>query len=309
MTSIALATCAVLPDLAADDRPLLAGLQAAGVDARAVVWDDPEVDWAGFDLVVLRSTWDYAKRRDEFLAWAERASQATRFANPFPVVRWNSDKHYLMQLAEAGVAVVPTQWLEPERRLNSHALHTRFPALGDFVIKPAVSAGSLDTGRYTAIDATSRGLAIRHARRLLDDGRTAMVQRYLKSVDTVGERAHVFLGGEYSHSVLKGAMLDGPDVANEGLYRAETMSQIEATEAEIATAGTVIQAARRLLTGSADGVEMAPEPFLYARVDLVSADDDTPVLMELELVEPSLFLGMSPGATERLVAAILARVS
>ena len=134
MTSIALATCAVLPDLAADDRPLLAGLRAAGADARAVVWDDPEVDWSAFDLVVLRSTWDYAKRRDEFLAWAERAAHVTRFANPYPVVRWNSDKHYLLQLAEAGVAVVPTQWLEPERRLSSHAVHTRFPAMGEFVI-------------------------------------------------------------------------------------------------------------------------------------------------------------------------------
>ena len=309
MTSIALATCAVLPDLTSDDRPLLEALRAAGAEASAVVWDDPEVDWAAFDLVLLRSTWDYAQRRDEFLAWLERVSHVSRLANPYPVVRWNSDKHYLMALADAGVAVVPTQWLEPERKLTSHALHTRFPAHGDFVIKPAVSAGSLDTGRYTAIDAYSRGLAIRHARRLLDDGRTAMVQRYLKSVDTVGERAHVFLGGEYSHSVLKGAMLDGSDVATEGLYRPETMSNIEATEAEIATAGDVIQAARRLLTDSADGVEVAPEPFLYARVDLVSADDDTPVLMELELVEPSLFMSMAPGSVDRLVQAVLARLA
>lgn len=305
---IALATCAALPDLDEDNRPLLDALRARGVEARAAVWDDPGVDWSAFDLVVLRTVWDYAQRRADFLAWTDHVAQVTRLANQHPVVRWNSDKHYLKELAEAGVDVVPTQWLEPERRLNAHAVHTRFPALGDFVVKPAISAGSLDTGRYTAINARSRGLAIRHARRLLDDGRTVMVQRYLRSVDTVGERAHVFLGGRYSHSVLKGAMLDGPDVAAEGLYRPETMSHVEVTAAEIATAVEVIDAARRLLTGSADGVEVAPEPFLYARVDLVSSDEDIPVLMELELVEPSLFLSMSDGAVDRLADAIVARL-
>ena len=304
---IALATCAALPELDADDTPLLAALAERGADVAAVVWDDASVDWSSFDLVVVRSTWDYAQRRPEFLAWAAAVSEVTRLVNPLPVIRWNTDKHYLRELEQAGVPVVPTIWLEPERHLSSRALHTRFPAGGEFVIKPAVSAGSVDTGRYTAIDANSRGLAIGHAKRLLGAERTVMVQRYLTSVDTVGERAHIFIAGEYSHSVLKGAMLDGPDVGVEGFYKEERMSAITASEAELDTARQVIRTARTLLTDSAGGGEVAPEPFLYARVDLVSDEQDAPVLMELEMVEPSLFTSLGSGALDRFADAIVAR--
>lgn len=303
---IALATCAVLPQLDADDSPLLDALAARGALVDAVVWDDPTALWSAYDMVVVRSTWDYAQRRSEFLAWAEHVSSVAILANSLPVIRWNTDKHYLLELERAGVPVVPTQWLEPERHLSSRALHTRFPAGGEFVIKPAVSAGSVDTGRYTAINASSRGLAISHAMRLLSADRTVMVQRYLTSVDTIGERAHVFIGEEYSHSVHKGAMLDGPDVGVKGVYKEERMSPITASDAEVDVARSVISAARRLLTESAAG-DAAVEPFLYARVDLVNDDDGNPVLMELELVEPSLFTSLAEGATDRFADAIMAR--
>lgn len=307
MTRIALATCSALPDLSPDDAPLVGAIRARGATVESAVWDDSAVDWSGYDLVVIRSTWDYAQRRTEFLTWTERVQAVTELANSFPVVRWNTDKHYLSELEAAGVPVVPTMWLEPESRLTSRALHTRFPANGDFVIKPAVSAGSLDTGRYTAIDAASRGLAIQHAKRLLAGGRTVMVQRYLKSVDTVGERAHVFVLGEYSHSVLKGAMLHGPDVPADGMYREERMSRITATGDEIEVSRQVIKTARTLLTGDGVGVEV--EPFLYARVDLVSGDDDQPVLIELEMVEPSLFMSLSDHGLDRFADAIVARAA
>lgn len=301
-TRIALATCADLPDLDPDDVPLLEALRARGVEPVAAVWDDPAVDWSGFDLVVIRSTWDYAQRRPEFLAWAERVEQVTRLSNPFAVVRWNTDKHYLRELEQAGVPVVPTTWLEPERHLSARALHTRFPAHGDFVIKPAVSAGSVDTGRYTSTDASSRGLAITHARRLLEADRTVMLQRYLRSVDTAGERAHVFIAGEYSHSVLKGAMLEGPDVGVDGMYKKEDMSPTTASSAEVEMARGVVRTARRLLTEAA-GAEVG-RPFLFARVDVVTGDDGEPVLMELEMVEPSLFTAYADGAVERFADAV-----
>ena len=309
VTRIALATCSALPDLHPDDAPLLGALTSRGHAVEAAIWDDPTIDWSAFDLVVIRSTWDYAQRRTEFLAWAARVEEVSALANPYAVVRWNSDKHYLHGLEQAGVPIVPTMWLEPERHLSSRALHTRFPANGDFVIKPAVSAGSVDTGRYTAIDAGSRGLAIQHARRLLAADRTVMVQRYLNSVDTVGERAHIFLSGEYSHSVLKGAMLDGPDVGVGGVYKEERMSRIVASDDELEASRHVIRTARRLLTESADGVEDVPKPFLYARVDLVSSDEGAPVLMELEMVEPSLFTALGDGALDRFADAIAARAS
>ena len=307
MTRIALATCSALPDLHDDDAPLLAALAERGLQAEAAVWDDPAVDWAGHDLVVIRSTWDYALRRDEFVEWCHAVESVSLLANTWRTVRWNSDKHYLRELENAGVSIVPTMWLEPERHFSSRALHTRFPASGEFVIKPAISAGSIDTGRYTAMDANSRGLAISHARRLLGDGRTVMVQRYLTSVDVVGERAHVFISGSYSHSVLKGAMLDGPDVGADGVYREERMSPLESTEREVEFSAQVIAAARRILTRSVDGVDVVPDPFLYARVDVVTDDDGAPVLMELELVEPSLFTALAEGALERLADAIVAR--
>lgn len=308
MTRIGLVTCSRLPDLDPEDTPLLAAIAARGATADAVVWDDPAVRWEDYDLVVVRSAWDYAQRHDEFLAWAERVSAVTRLANPLPVIVWNTDKHYLRELEGAGVRIVPTQWLEPERHLSSRALHTRFPAHGEMVIKPAVSAGSLDAGRYTAIDAQSRGLAIAHARRLLGENRTVMAQRYLASVDTVGERAHVFVGGEYSHSVRKGAMLDGPDVAVEGMYKEETISAIEAPAEEVEMAHDVIATARRLLDARPDATGTDDhQPFLYARVDVVSDDDGRPVLMELELVEPSLFPSFAEGALERLADVIVAR--
>ena len=305
MTRIALATCSALPNLSPDDAPLVEAIASRGPEVEAVVWDDAAVDWSRYDLVVIRSTWDYAQRPAAFLAWTERVQAVTELANSFPVVRWNTDKHYLRELEAAGVPVVPTIWLEPEQHLTSRALHTRFPANGDFVIKPAVSAGSFDTGRYTAIDAGSRGLAIQHAKRLLEAGRTVMVQRYLKSVDTVGERAHVFVLGEYSHSVLKGAGLDGPDVGVDGMYKEERMSRITASDVEIEASRHVIRTARSLLTG--DGVGVEAEQFLYARVDLVSGDDDEPVLIELEMVEPSLFMALSDHGLDRFADAIAAR--
>ncbi|MCL3860356.1 hypothetical protein [Actinotalea sp. K2] len=308
MTRIALATCAALPDLDRDDLPLQDALTGLGVEAVATVWDDPAVDWAGFDLVVIRSAWDYAQRRDEFLRWAEQVQAVTRLANPSSVVRWNTDKHYLRELELAGVPVVPTMWIEPAQNLSSRALHTRFPAHGDFVIKPAISAGSVDTGRYTAIDATSRGLAITHARRLLGADRTIMVQRYLKSVDTVGERAHVFIDGEHSHSVLKGAMLDGPDVGVDGIYKEERMSPTTASAAEIEVSRNAIAVALDTVRASSPaGTDL--ESFLYARVDVVSGDDDEPVLMELELVEPSLFTSLAEGSLDRLAQAVLRRAT
>ncbi len=306
---IALATCAALPELDPDDRPLIAALAERGATADAVVWDDPSVAWGEYDMVVIRSTWDYAQRRTEFLAWAEQVSKVTKLANPFPVVRWNTDKHYLRELDEAGVAVVPTIWLEPERHLSSRALHTRFPAHGDLVIKPAISAGSRDTGRYTAIDANSRGLAIQHAKRLLESGRTVMAQRYLTSVDTVGEQAHVFFEGQYSHSIRKGAMLDGPEVAIDGVYKEERISPIEASPSDIEAALEVVTTARRLLTAGSTDVAVSSERFLFSRVDFVKDDDGGPVLMELEMVEPSLFLGYHEGVLERFADIVVARAA
>ncbi|MCB7136403.1 ATP-grasp domain-containing protein [Cellulosimicrobium marinum] len=297
---VALATCSVLPDLDADDAPLVRALADRGVDASPAVWDDAEVDWDAFDAVVVRSTWDYSARRDEFVAWADRVP---RLLNSERVLRWNTDKGYLRELEAAGVPVIPTLWLDPARNLSSRAIHTRLPAQGDFVIKPVVSAGAKDTGRYQSGEAHSRGLAIQHAKNLLVSGREVMVQPYVTSVDTAGEARLVFVDGELSHAARKKTHLTGPHRPTRGLYQQEESSAFEASDEQA-------DVARRALQVAADAVADGDvSSFLYARVDLVASNDGGPVVLELELTEPSLFLALAPGALDRFADAIAARVA
>ncbi|MFG1950773.1 RimK family alpha-L-glutamate ligase [Micromonospora sp. NPDC048830] len=285
---VALVTCTELPDLDPDDRLLLAPLAGRGVTVSAAAWDDPAADWAAHDLVVLRSPWDYAPRRDEFVAWADTVP---RLANPADVVRWNTDKRYLAELSAAGVPTVPTAWVAPGESWEP-------PAAGEYVVKPAVSAGSQDTGRYDLADPEHRSLAAAHLRRLSDAGRLAMVQPYLSAVDADGETALLFLAGphglRFSHAIRKGPMLTGPDLGVAGLYKPEVITPRTATPEQLAVAERVLAA-----------VPGGPRRLLYARVDLIPGPDGGPVLVELELTEPSLFLGYADGAPDRLADAVL----
>ncbi|GAA1711518.1 hypothetical protein GCM10009809_04730 [Isoptericola hypogeus] len=296
---VGLATCQALPDLDDDDRPLLAALTERGVSAEPVVWDDPDVDWSAYDLVVVRSTWDYSPRREEFVAWTRRVP---RLANTADVIAWNTDKGYLRVLEEAGVPVIPTIWLDPERHLSKRAVHTRMPAFGDFVVKPVVSAGAKDTGRYQPVSAQSRALAIKHAVELLDGGRAVMIQPYVTSVDTAGETCLVFVDGELRHAVRKNALLTGPSRDDDAPYLRELMEPARATDEQVAVATRAIEVAR--------GELGLTRPLLYARVDLVTRDDGTPLVIELELTEPSLWLQHDGGAgtAKAFADAIVARL-
>ncbi len=300
---LALATCAELPELDPDDHALRDALLERGVPTDVVVWDDPTVDWGTYPHVVIRSTWDYTDRPAQFADWTRKVERSSTLLNPASVVGWNIDKTYLRDLETAGLPIVPTIWLDPERNHDSRAIHTRFPAFGDFVIKPTVSAGSRDTGRYDAGVTQQRSLAITHAKNLLSVGRRVMIQRYLRNVDTVGETALVFVDGQFSHSVRKGALLDGPyrEEQREELYRRETMTAREASDAERELAQRVVDALPTLAPGT-DG------PLLYARVDLIPDDDNNPVVLEVELTEPSLFLAYDEAAAGRFADAIIARL-
>ncbi|MFD2796681.1 RimK family alpha-L-glutamate ligase [Promicromonospora vindobonensis] len=289
---VALATCSQLPDLHKDDVPLIAALAERGVTAEPAVWDDPAVDWSGYDLVLVRSTWDYSPRHDEFLAWARALPKV---ANSADVIEWNTDKRYLRELDAAGIPVIPTIWLDPARHLSKRAVHTRMPAFGDFVVKPVVSAGARDTGRYQPVSAESRGRAIMHAVRLLDEGRWVMIQPYVTSVDTAGETCLIFIDGELTHAVRKNALLTGPAEDSEELYAAEEMSAFEATPAQVEVARRALAVARE-----ATGADLT-----YARVDLVSGDDGVPMVIELELTEPSLWMKYGSGVEGKLADAVV----
>lgn len=286
MTRIALATAAALPKLDEDGPLLLGALAEHGLTGEPAVWDDPTIDWAGFSLVVVRSTWDYARRRSEFLEWARMVDGITRLANPLAVLEWNTDKRYLRELASAGLPIVPTTWIEPGDPGD-------LPASGEYVVKPAVSAGARDTSRYWPGEDAA---AAAHIERLHRQGRTAMVQPYLSAVDTRGETALIHMGGRYSHTVRKGPMLTPSDDAVEGLYREEDIQPRIAGGDERSVAERVLAA----VPGNPD--------LLYARVDLVPGPDGEPVLIELELTEPSLFLGHAEGAAAQLADAIAARL-
>jgi glutathione synthase/RimK-type ligase-like ATP-grasp enzyme len=280
---VALVTCAELPDADPDVRKVLHPLTRLGIDTDIVVWDDKSVNWSAYQLVILRSVWDYVRRRDEFLAWAATVPQ---LANPYDVVKWNTDKRYLLQLANAGLSVVPTTWLEPGDAIV-------LPSSGEFVVKPSVGAGSLDTGRYHADSEDDVLAARKHANRLLGAHRTVMVQPYLSDVDTKGETALLYFGGVFSHAVNKAAMLAGPVKKIEGLYQPERITKHQPTEVELALGERVLAA-----------VPGGPDRLLYARIDLIPTASG-PVVLELELTEPSLFVGYAESAPDRFAAAVL----
>jgi hypothetical protein len=296
-----LVTCQAIPDLDEEDAPLVAALAERGVEARPVIWDDPTVDWSEADLSVLRSPRDYARRREQFVAWAR---SVPRLLNPAEVVAWNTDKHYLEDLRARDVPVLATQWFEPEARLSKQRIHTRFPAGGEFVIKPAVSGGAQDSGRYTANEADARRLAILHAARLLNEGRAVMVQRYQPSVDVIGERSLVFIEGEFVYAVHKAAMLHGPSQGPEETH-IERIDRVTASGAELAAAERVHEVVHQIMRerggDSFDGL-------LYSRIDLVNDEEGRPTVMEVALTDPSLHFSHYPGALEAFALAIHQRL-
>lgn len=290
---IGLATCSEVPDLDDEGRLLAEALRATGATATPLVWDDTTLDddaWASYDLVVVRSTWDYAERLDEFLAWVDRVAALTRLENPPALLRWTTDKRYLADLAAAGVPTVPSAFVAPHEAGAS----VDHPYLDvEHVVKPSVGAGSRGALRFGA-DEADRSRA--HVAALTADGFTALVQPYLTEVDQAGETGVVVIDGEISHAFRKGALLTVGDGLVEGLFKQEEITAREPSPLEA-------EVARRALA-AVPGASAAP---LYARVDLLPTPDG-PLLLELELCEPSFFLDTAPDRAEAVAAAFLRRV-
>jgi glutathione synthase/RimK-type ligase-like ATP-grasp enzyme len=301
---IALVTAAEALPLDEDMPPLVAALRERGAHVATPCWDDASVDWAGFDLALLRSTWDYVDRIDEFLAWAESCASATMLLNPPEVIAWNTDKHYLVALGAAGIDVVPTRFVEPGSdaaealeqflRQGLHALTVGAAApFDEFVIKPAIGAGSRDAARYRRSD---HAAALAHLARLVNrEQRSAMLQPYLDRVDDAGETALVYLDGRASHAIRKGPLLRLGSGLVDGLFAPEQITAREPDPAE-----------QRLAAAAYAAIPFAAP--LYARIDMIRDAQGTPVLLELELTEPSLFLAHCPGSAQRLAQALLVRV-
>ena len=260
---------------------------AAGLEPVVAVWEDDGVDWGAFDLVVANYTWGYVIRRERFLAWARAAARRTRLVNPEPVLAWNSEKTYLADLARAGVPIVPTTWVAPGAPWE--------PPARDYVVKPCVASGGIEAARYVrqGVDVARRHVAALHA-----TGQTVMVQPYLEAVDAAGETALVFFGGRFSHAVTK-----------QGLLEADAGTVFGLWERQVVAAATPRADQRAVAERALRVVDAHFGRTAYARVDVVDGPDGTPVVIELELVEPSLFLDLAPGAAGRLAGELRGRLA
>jgi len=279
---VALVTCSEFPNLGRDDALLLPALAQRGIHARPVPWDDPAMNWSIPKLSVIRSTWDYHHRLTEFLAWAERAAALCSLWNPLEIIRWNTHKSYLRDLEQRGIPIVPTVWLahgtyaDLARLMADHSWQT-------VVVKPAVSASAYATLLVTeeTIDQGQSHLSTFLATHDM------MVQPFQHSVTTYSERSLIFIDGELTHAVKRSPEL--------------SLEPVQSHQNELATPQKdEIKLAQNIL-GSVD------TPVMYARVDMVRGDNGAIHLLELELVEPSLFLHLAPHAVQRFADAIAMR--
>jgi hypothetical protein len=280
------------------DRPFLEAAFAGRAPAEFVVWDDRDVDWARYDLVVLRSTWDYSHRLAEFNGWLRDVEAASRLLNPRPTLAWNLDKRYLGALAAGGVPVARTVYLDTVSEFEDGLLTIEEEQV---VVKPTISAGSDLTGRFRHGDPAARDLA----ERILAHGKQVMLQPYYESVTTQGEIAVVHLDGEYSHSFRKGPLLEVGGGLLGGAYT-EVVEPVSPSEAILATAEQVLDGYRK--AAATDPALAGCEELLYSRVDLIIGADGEPRCLELELVEPSLFFETDVTAAARFVDAVLNRL-
>ena len=299
MKTLALVTAIAAAGHDDDLAPLLEACAAAGMYARAVAWDDPTISWGRFDAALIRSPWDYTERLSEFLAWCDRLDQQVPLLNPAHVIRWNTDKHYLSDLATVGVPIVATTFLEPDAEpLQALQAFLAAESAPEFVVKPTVSAGARDTQRYSRAQEFA---ASNHIARLLDQGRSVMLQPYLSAVDSAGETALIYFDGRFSHAIGKGALLQQDGAATATPFAAGDISSREAGPDELAMGEQTLAAASRLLR--------LGQPLSYARVDLIRDDNGHARLLELELTEPSLFFAQAPGSADRFAAALANRLS
>jgi hypothetical protein len=270
-----------LPDLDPDDRLALAALERRGFRSQAVVWDDPQVDWSAAGICLVRSTWDYHLRRGQFLQWAQKVSAVTPLVNELTLIEWNSHKGYLRDLAGRGLPVIPTVWLKAGAPADLGSI-MRDNAWAEVVVKPAVGLATFGL-RRVANTAGELQAGQAHLEMLLRTG-DAMIQPYYSSVISYGERALVFINNQYSHCVRKCAFQSLATAGAAGEVPAVALAE------EIDIAYGIIATLER--------------PALYARVDLVRDHLGCPRLLELELVEPSLFLSMHSPAAECLAEAL-----
>jgi glutathione synthase/RimK-type ligase-like ATP-grasp enzyme len=274
------------------DLPYLSrALGDRGIITEVVDWDNASVDWSRFSMAIIRSPWDYHRRYPEFLTWLDAVSAVTTLQNPADIIRWNTNKEYLDELVDAKIGIVPTTFVRSAEDLvtitNDGVLER------DIVVKPTISAGSNNTERHEE----SPVKAAAHLGFLLDAGFIAMVQPYQRFIDERGETGMVYFNGQLSHSFRKGAILATGENIKNGLFTVEDIAPRTASAQERELGKAVMTFVKK---------KWGEYP-LYARVDVVRGSAGVPVVMELELAEPSFFLQVDHEAPSRFASAVMAR--
>lgn len=281
---VGLLTSAAFPSLFGDEQALPARFAAAGVDAEPVVWSAPDVDWSRYDALVIRSTWDYFERIDEWRSWLGAIEPKVPLYNPPALVRWNLDKRYLAELEGRGVHIAPTRFFDAGARVDLAAL-VADAGWAEAIVKPTVSGGAARTHRFRAAEARAVQPALDEILRTTG----ALVQPFLDEIARVGEHSLLFFGGELSHAVLK--------TPKAGDFRVQ--AQHGGTHRPVTPTAEMVAAARAIL-------KALPTETVYARIDGVERGGRFE-LMEVEVIEPYLFLPGAPeSAVDRYVGAVRA---
>ena len=274
------------------DLPYLSrALGDRGIITEIVDWDNASVDWSRFSMAIVRSPWDYHRRYPEFLTWLDAVSAVTTLQNPADIIRWNTNKEYLDELVDAKIGIVPTTFVRSAQDLVTITNEGMLER--DIVVKPTISAGSNNTERHEE----SPVKAAAHLGFLLDAGFIAMVQPYQRFIDERGETGMVYFNGQLSHSFRKGAILATGENIKNGLFTVEDIAPRTASAQERELGEAVMTFVKK---------KWGEYP-LYARVDVVRGSAGIPVVMELELAEPSFFLQVDHEAPSRFASAVLAR--
>jgi glutathione synthase/RimK-type ligase-like ATP-grasp enzyme len=271
-------TYADLPNLDADDRLVVVELEKRGFNCAVAVWNDDNISWSNAGICVLRSTWDYHLHYAKFLYWLNRVSALTTVWNDVEIVRWNSNKRYLLDLQRASIPIVPTVLFEKEQSVDLLKIMDEH-GWDRGILKPAIGLSTLGVKK---IGRSEPGIQA-HLNNMLESG-DVLLQPLIQTVFERGERALVFLGGKYSHTVRKSAFQPLAQAGEAG----ETIVEPEQSELDLA---------HRVLA-------RVKKPALFARVDIIRAVDGQDLLMELELVEPSLYLGMHKAAVSAFTNAL-----
>lgn len=263
-----------LANILKDDALLQAALTALGISSERIDWAAKDIDWRSYDCALFRTTWDYFDRFEEFTHWLTKIEQQTKLINSSQIIRWNQDKHYLAELEQQGVAIVPSLFIE-KGSMQPLAELLKQSGWKEAVIKPCIAGGARQTYRINALNAHETDTLISQLRKI----ESFILQPFMPEIIKTGEDSLMLFGGRFSHSIRK--------VAKPGDFRVQD-DHGGKVHAYTATADQIAFAENALAAISKDG-RFPEKSICYARVDIVK-DGDSWRIMELELIEPELWL-------------------